>query len=68
MSVKTTAPNAPQPQNMVVRRKPGGQRGNRNAWKTGAHQKEYRDARKKIAEWMRTTNALLVQAEKDLRT
>lgn len=37
--------------------------GNRNAWKTGAHRKAYRDARKQIAGWMRTTNALIAEAE-----
>jgi hypothetical protein len=41
--------------------------GNRNAWKTGAHRKQYRDARKQIAEWMRTTNALIAEAEKDIQ-
>jgi hypothetical protein len=52
---------------MVVRRKPGGQPGNRNAWKTGAHRKEYRKARKEIAAWLRMTNALIAEATKDLR-
>jgi hypothetical protein len=45
----------------------GAPRGNRNAWKTGAHRKEYREARKQIAVWMRTTNALIAEAEKGLR-
>ncbi len=38
--------------------------GNRNAWKTGAHRKEYRETRKQIADWRRTTNALIAEAEK----
>lgn len=45
----------------------GAPRGNRNAWKTGAHRKELRDARKEIAAWLRTTQALVAEAEKELR-
>ena len=44
----------------------GAPRGNRNAWKTGAHRKELREMRKQIAGWMRTTNALIEEARKEL--
>ncbi len=44
--------------------KRGAPPGNRNAWKTGAHRKEYRDARKQIAAWLRTTKALIAEAER----
>lgn len=44
----------------------GAPRGNRNAWKTGAHRKEYREARKQMAGWMQTMNALIAEAEKVL--
>lgn len=66
MSEKTTAPTPAAPQDVVPRRKGGGQPGNRNAWKSGAHRKELREMRKQIARWMRTTNALIEEARKEL--
>ncbi|HEY7977269.1 MAG TPA: hypothetical protein VID67_03675 [Rhizomicrobium sp.] len=44
-------------------RKPGGQPGNRNAFKTGLHAKEPRELRKQVARWKRETAALLKSIE-----
>ncbi|HEY4124529.1 MAG TPA: hypothetical protein VGM36_07950 [Rhizomicrobium sp.] len=73
--MKTTAPAHVAPQDVGVRacedgkigkqprRKGGGQPGNRNAFKTGLYAKEPRALRKQIAQWKRTTRALLRMVE-----
>jgi hypothetical protein len=43
----------------LPKRKPGGQPGNRNAFKTGLHMKEPRALRKQVTRWKRETNALM---------
>jgi hypothetical protein len=45
----------------------GAPRGNRNAWKTGAHRKEYREARKQIAVCQRRMRELIALGEEQLR-
>jgi hypothetical protein len=62
--VKTTAPLFGEPQD-VVKRKPGGQPGNRNAFKTGMHTKTPRALRKQIARWKRETRMLLARVERE---
>ena len=44
----------------------GAPRGNRNAWKTGAHRPELRDLRKAVAVWRRATDALIARGQKEL--
>jgi hypothetical protein len=44
----------------------GAPRGNRNAWKNGAHRRELRDLRKAVAAWHRLTDALIAGGEKEL--
>lgn len=71
--MKTTAPMPVAPQDVEMRkngfekidkqRKPGGQPGNRNAFKTGLYAKEPRALRKQIAAWKRETRELLRRIE-----
>jgi hypothetical protein len=56
--VKTTALPAATPQD-IVRRRSGGQPGNRNALKTGAHTKEARVLRKRVTSARRAMKLLI---------
>ena len=42
----------------------GGQFGNRNAFKTGAHVAAVRDWRRRVAEWRRRVRAVLTKVER----
>jgi len=55
---KTTAADAAAPQDVVVKkRKPGGQPGNRNAFKTGAHTAQVYDVLRSVRRLKRRANA-----------
>ena len=63
--MKTTAPPLTAPQD-VVRRRGGGQPGNRNALKTGAHSRPVRDLRKQVTSARRTMKLLIACAKEEL--
>jgi hypothetical protein len=64
--VKTTAPNHSAPQDVETRRRGGGQPGNRNALKTGAHVKEVRALRKQVTPMQRTMKLLIAHGRDEL--
>jgi hypothetical protein len=65
--LKTTVPDPVAPQDVGVRkRKPGGQPGNRNAWKRGMHNKRMREIKRGIADMNRRKRALLARVEQML--
>jgi len=65
--LKTTAPPSSPPQDVVAKRKPGGQPGNRNAWKKGLYNSEARALRKQVTDWKRQTRAVLTMVDEIVR-
>jgi hypothetical protein len=51
---------------VAARRKPGGQPGNRNAWKTGMPNRRMREINRGIADMHRRRRALLAKVERML--
>jgi hypothetical protein len=65
--VKTTARVGNGTQHVVQRRKPGGQPGNRNAFRTGRDTAKVRTARTQVGKLKRAVRAALVLAEAALK-
>lgn len=61
--MSSTAPTPNEAQDVVVKRKPGGQPGNRNRFKSGQHSDRNRALRHEIADLKRRTRWTVLLAE-----